>query len=370
MQHHEILCGAKQIADVLPAVIWHAETPLMRTAPGPLFILSELVNRSNMKVVLTGEGADELLAGYHIFKEDKIRRFWAHQPDSSWRPKLLSKLYPYVGSAGQRQNRMWQQFFARGLSQVDHPFYSHRIRWQNTAWTTGFLAPHLRIAFDAGKMEQELERAMPAGWLGWRPLARAQLIEMATFLSPYLLCCQGDRVAMGHSVEVRYPFLDPEVIDFCNRLPRRLKLQGLRDKLVLRRLASRHLPADIWSRPKKPYRAPMTQALFGSRPPDYVDDLLSPRSLTRFGLVECQAAEKLVDKARRQSGCMSGEREEMALVGLLTLQLLAHQYQEGFSARAAEARRQLDGHKLCLLVDRCDTDHTGNQDAVEVSRAG
>ena len=55
------------------------------------------------------------------------------------------------------------------------------------------------------------------------PLARAQMIEIATFLSPYLLSCQGDRVAMGHGVEVRYPFLDPDVVDFCTRLPRRIR---------------------------------------------------------------------------------------------------------------------------------------------------
>jgi asparagine synthase (glutamine-hydrolysing) len=355
-QHHEILCGADEIRDALPEVIWHCETPLLRTAPAPLFLLSQLVRDNGMKVVLTGEGADELLAGYDIFKEDRIRRFWARQPESAWRPALLSKLYADSGRARQHDNRMWQQFFSRDLTDTDHPFYSHRIRWQNTAWTTNFLAPHLRDGGPGGQAEEELERLLPPGWRRWPSLDRAQMIEIATFLSPYLLSCQGDRVAMGHGVEVRYPFLDPDVVDFCARLPRRLRLRGLFDKVLLRKMGSRHLPADIWQRPKKPYRAPMTQAFFAGRAAGYVDDLLCPAALARLGLVEPAAAGRLVEKARRQKGRMSGEREEMALVGVITLQLLGHFYLERFGHRAQEARRLLDETEASVYCDRLAAD--------------
>ena len=352
-EHHEILCGPKEIRGALPDVIWHAETPLLRTAPAPLFLLSGLVNRSGMKVVLTGEGADEILAGYDIFKEDKIRRFWARQPDSRRRPTLLSQLYQDVAQGVDKQNPLWQQFFRHGLSEVDHPFYSHRVRWENTAWTLRFLAPEVRAGVNLERLEAETERAMPPGWRSWRPLARAQMIEMHAFLSSYLLSCQGDRVAMAHSVEVRYPFLDPEVFDFCGRLPARLKLHGLRDKLALRRLASRFLPPQIWQQPKKPYRAPMTTVLFGKDVPEYVDDLLSESSLAKFGFVDSSTAVRLVEKARRQAGRMSGEREEMALVGLLTLQLLSRFFMEEFAGRAVEARKRLDECRLCVLEDHC-----------------
>lgn len=352
-RHHEILCGADEIREALPEVIWHCETPLLRTAPAPLFLLSHLVRTSGMKVVLTGEGADELLAGYDIFKEDKVRRFWAKEPASDWRPAVLSRLYPDVGGSLQRGNRMWQQFFGKALTETGHPFYSHLIRWQNTAWSTGFLSAHLRNGVRQDLLaDRRLQEALPKGWHKWRPLARAQMIEIATFLSPYLLCFQGDRVAMGHSVEVRYPFLDPDVVEFCTRLPGRMRLRGLMDKVALRRLASRHLPAEIWQRPKKPYRAPMTQAFFGEKPADYVDDLLSPAVLSKFGFVETLAAEKLIDKARRQGGRMAGEREEMALLGVLTLQLVGHFYFEHFASRAAEARRELDETEPTVCCDR------------------
>ncbi len=350
-EHHEIVCGAEEIRRALPDVIWHCETPLLRTAPAPLFLLSNLVQRSGMKVVLTGEGADEFLAGYHIFKEDKVRRFWARQPDSAVRPMLLSRLYPYVGQ-GQQQTRLWQAFFRRGLTAVDHPFYSHQVRWGNTGWGLRFLSPEIREAIDPDRLDDDLLRVMPEGWRAWQPLARAQAVEIATFLSPYLLSYQGDRVAMGHGVEVRYPFLDPEVVEFCTRLPGRMRLLGLRDKLALRSLASRSLPVEIWNRPKQPYRAPTTPVLFGADLPDYVADLTSTRSLERLGLVEADTAGKLVDKALRHEGRMSGEREEMALVGLLTLQLLGHFYLERFTQRAMDARRRLDDNEADVLVDQ------------------
>ncbi len=147
-EHHEILYRSADIGDVLREVIWHCETPLLRTAPAPLFMLSQLVRSNGMKVVLTGEGADELLAGYNIFKEDKVRRFWARQPDSTARPALLARLYPYVGQGRTQSTGLWQQFFRRGLTEVDHPFYSHMVRWRNTAWALRFLSPNLRNGID------------------------------------------------------------------------------------------------------------------------------------------------------------------------------------------------------------------------------
>src|SRR5674476_333030 len=91
--HKSITCSSQDIADHFPAVVWHSETPLTRTAPTPMLILSKLVRDNNIKVVITGEGSDEILAGYDIFRETVIRRFWAAQPDSALRPLLLKKIY-------------------------------------------------------------------------------------------------------------------------------------------------------------------------------------------------------------------------------------------------------------------------------------
>jgi asparagine synthase (glutamine-hydrolysing) len=350
-EHHEITCGPEQIQQALLDVVWHCETPLLRTAPVPLFLLSGLVRDTSRKVVLTGEGADELLGGYSIFKEDAVRRFWAREPGSGLRQALLGRLHPEVQAGDGRSGEMWRRFFGRDLTATDHPFYSHRIRWQNTGWSTRLLAPELRSvpAADADAVEADLLAEMPPGWLDWSPLARAQWIEIATFMSSYLLVCQGDRVAMAHGVEVRYPFLDPGVIDFCAGLPSRLKMPGLRDKVALRHLASRTLPPEIWQRPKKPYRAPMATELFGADQPDYVSELLSDAAVDRLGLVDPKASRLLLDRARARGGHMAGEREEMALVGALTLQALGQAYLVDFPGRAAEARRRLAAEPQVLV---------------------
>ena len=366
-EHHEIVCGPDEIARALSDVVWHCETPLLRTAPVPLYLLSGLVREAGMKVVLTGEGADEMLAGYSIFKEDRVRRFWARQPDSTMRPALFSRLHPEVQAGGARASGMWSRFFGRELTATDLPFYAHLVRWHNTAWTTRMLHPDLRAAAagptGAGTAgtgagapgDDALLAEMPPGWSSWDPLARAQWVEIATFMSPYLLACQGDRVAMAHGVEVRYPFLDPEVVDLCSSLPPEHKLVGLHDKAALRRLASRTLPPEIWRRPKQPYRAPMTTALFGPDEPAYVSDLMSDATVDDLGLLDPRAARLLRDRARGRDGHLPGEREEMALVGALTLQSLAQAYLVDGKARRAADRARFDaGPPPHVMVDMTD----------------
>jgi asparagine synthase (glutamine-hydrolysing) len=353
-RHHEIVCGPDEISEALLDVVWHCEAPLLRTAPVPLFLLSGLVRQAGMKVVLTGEGADELLSGYSIFKEDKVRRFWARNPASTMRPALAGKLHPEVAAGGTRGTELWSRFFGRDLEATDHPFYAHLIRWQNTSWARRVLDRDLRAEADAdpGASEAALLAEMPDGWLEWEPLARAQWVEIATFMSSYLLSYQGDRVAMAHGIEVRYPFLDPEMIRWCSSLPTRLKMPGLRDKVALRQLASRSLPTEIWQRPKQPYRAPMTSALFGPEAPEYVHDLLSETVVTDLGLLDPKAVRMLAARAFDRKGHMAGEREEMALVGALTLQALGRAYLRDLPGRVDQARRRLAGVEPSVLVDR------------------
>lgn len=338
-RHHELLCDGADIRQALCEVVWHCETPLLRTSPVPLFMLSRLVRDRGIKTVLTGEGADELLAGYTIFKEDAIRRFWARQPQSRIRPALLSRLHHYVGDGTTRSGELWQRFFGGDLHDTGHPFYSHLIRWRNTAWTLRLLAPDIRHAHDRGRMMEEMAAAMPAGWLDWTPLQRAQWTEIQSFLSPYLLACQGDRVAMAHGVEARYPFLDPRFVDYCLALPDRQKMLGTRDKLALRRLAARHLPAAIWNRRKQPYRAPIAAAFDGS-PGSPATDLLDSRAVAA-----------LLGRSRR----MIGEREEMGLAGIFTLDMLRLSFGADFARRADAARRALEARPAQIMVDHRST---------------
>src|SRR3990167_3696540 len=128
-EHHEVKCSYDDISENFPKIIWHAEKPILRTAPTPLFLLSKLVRENNIKVVLTGEGADEILGGYDIFKEAKIREFWARFPESRFRPLLLKRLYPYLTAFQGQANAYREAFFNEGLSDTSDILFSHRPRW-------------------------------------------------------------------------------------------------------------------------------------------------------------------------------------------------------------------------------------------------
>jgi asparagine synthase (glutamine-hydrolysing) len=95
-QHQDIMVSPSDIAAVFPEVIWHAETPILRAAPAPLFLLSKLVRDNGYKVVVTGEGADEVLAGYDLFREARVRLFWSRDPGSAKRTRAAELLYPWM----------------------------------------------------------------------------------------------------------------------------------------------------------------------------------------------------------------------------------------------------------------------------------
>jgi len=352
-EHHEVVCSGQDIVDNLDSVVWHCEAPLVRTAPVPLFLLSKLVSDTGMRVVLTGEAADELFAGYGIFKEDKIRRFWARAPASEARPRLLTKIHSEV-ARDTRDSAGWAEFFRKGLSDTEHPYYSHQIRWGNTSWTQRLLSDDIRSVGTADSVE------VPSEWMSWPPMDRAQWLEVQTFMSPYLLPLQGDRVAMAHGVEVRYPFLDPGVVDFATRLPPRLRMLALRDKILLRRLARRSLPFDVATRPKVPYRAPMVTPFVEPAIDEATFSILAREECERYGVVDADAVALLGAKARRSSGRIS-EREQMAFIGAVTLQLVARSFGDGFASRATNARRRLDGWTLCVFEDRCPQTDVGHR---------
>ena len=204
-------------------------------------------------MVLTGEGADEVFVGYDIFREAKVRAFWARDPRSEARSLLLTRLYPYLA---QSPPQFLRRFYGQGLDRPDDPFFSHRPRWSNGAMMTTFLAEEALADLRASAPEERLARTLPPAFAGWGTVARAQYLEMTTFLAGYLLSSQGDRMLMGNSVEGRFPFLDHRVAEVASRLPASVKLPCLREKDLMRAAVADLLPAGIAARPKLPYRAP------------------------------------------------------------------------------------------------------------------
>jgi asparagine synthase (glutamine-hydrolysing) len=336
-QHHIVRASHGDVGRAFREVIRHTETPVLRTAPAPMFLLSRLVHEHGFKVVLTGEGADEFFGGYDIFKEAKIRAWWAKQPNSPRRRELLRRLYPDIPGVARVSTETLAAFFGVGLSETASPFYSHAIRWRNTARTKRFLKPDLIAA------REPEPGTLPAYFTEWDTLSRAQYLESTIFLPQYLLSSQGDRPAMAHSVEGRFPFLDHRVIEFALRLPPKLKLRGLMEKYLLRKAATRWLPHEIAMRRKQPYRAPIHRSFFGDDAPEYVRELLAPAAVSRAGYFKPGAVTAFVNKLQR--GQAIGETDDMALAGILSTQLLHEQ----FIARRADAGtlRADDDVKIC-----------------------
>jgi len=335
-EHSVIECGPREIGEVFPEVVWHTETPILRTAPAPLFLLSALVRHKGLKVVLTGEGSDEFLAGYNIFKEAMVRRFWAREPESRLRPLLLRRLYDWVPDLQNTSQAYLEAFFKQGMMETDDPTYSHLLRWRNTSHLKRLFSAELRETLTGYDSRSELDAVLDPELRSWHPLSQAQHVEVRTFLTPYLLSSQGDRVAMAHSVEGRFPFLDYRVVEFAARIPARMRMQGLNEKRLLKRAVRDLLPEEIWQRPKRPYRAPISAAFCGPQAPPYVEQVLSSSAIETAGFFNPVAVARLLTKCK--SSNRVSENDNMALVGVLSTQLWHEQFIRSCASSTASPR--------------------------------
>lgn len=323
-EHAEVMVTRDDIASAFSDVVLHTERPVLRTAPAPLFLLSRLVRDAGMKVVLTGEGADEVFAGYDLFREAKVRRFWARQPQSQCRPRLIERLYPYLARSPVAQQAMSRRFFGKDLHRASEPGFSHAMRWSTTS--------AIQRLFDAGfrrdrgphdDVVADLVSRLPPSFSQWSPLAQDQYLEIQTLLSGYLLSSQGDRMLMAHSVEGRFPFLDINVVQLANSLPADYKLRVLDEKHVLKRASRDMIPQSILRRKKQPYRAPDALSFVGDSVREQVEDLLSHQSVRDAGVFDPAAVGTLWAKCKTRGGTSQfSNTDNMALVGVLSTQLL------------------------------------------------
>ncbi len=334
-RHHRAFCSQDDIVNHFPRTVWHAEMPLLRTAPLPMMLLSGLVRENNIKVVMTGEGADEMLGGYNIFKEMLIRRFWARNPGSALRPLLLARLYPYLPHLQKMAPNMLKMFFGYRLQDTDSVLYSHLLRWNNTSRIRKMMQNDMN---DGQQMIERLEQDLIPLLENQSDLGKAQYLESSIFMSGYLLSSQGDRMAMGNSVEGRYPFLDHRVMEFCHSLPDDFKLRGLKEKVLLKHQFKNRLPRQVVDRSKQAYRAPLAAPFLKSGKPDYVSEMLSADVCKAAGVFDYQAVEKL--SARLTGGNGFSEIDQMAMVAVISTHLLWQQFIDDFKPLPANELTQ------------------------------
>ncbi len=347
--HSNIKCTYSDIGKVFPEVIWHTEKPILRTAPAPLYLLSKLVRENGYKVVLTGEGSDEVLAGYDIFKETKVRRFLEKYPDSKLRPLILKRLYPYLVNSPVRSLQYAEAFFKVDTTDYPAQYYSHIPRWVTTEKTKIFFSTKLKEELRGYKNVDELSLFLPDDLWKYDYLSQAQYIEAKTLLPGYILSSQGDRVAMAHSIEGRFPFLDHRVIEFCCKLPPHIRMNALKEKYILKESMKDLIPPSIIKRIKQPYMAPDSKSFLYGESLHYIEELLSEKYLRDTEYFDPRAVSMLIKKSRQSP--ILGFKDNMAIVGIISTLLLHHTFVENFDTESKEAvERVIENKEYAVKV--------------------
>jgi len=278
-----VVMDRSKIGDAFPELVRAAEGPVLDTSCAALLRLAQAVHGQGYKVVLTGEGADEALAGYVWYKSQKIR-------DEAYRrvgrtiPRMLRNLIARSVAGGRMVVppeqaiggvRPAQQDLYEMISQCKPILYSDAMGDR--------LAGHSSYD-DLDITNDRIGR--------WHPLNQSLYVGYKVMLAGLLMVSKGDRIAMNASVESRYPYLDDDVIDFAAGIAPDYKLRGMTEKWILRQVAARILPARIANRPKTMFRSSLAQTFVGPQRPAWADQLLSPESLRATGYFDPEAVQK------------------------------------------------------------------------------
>ncbi len=314
--HRSVRFSQKKLASVIGDVIYHTEVPLLRSGAFPMYVLAGLVRENHMKVVLSGEGSDELFGGYDLFREAKIRAFCARSPEDTNRALLYKRVNNFVkGLSAQTAGSL--SFFYNNADAAS-PLSSHLARWKLGRFSLQFFSQPYRAEMTADDGHAVIRELLSDDFYDWTPVRRAQYLETATLFSGYLLSSQGDRVSMGQGVECRYPFLDYDIADFASKLPDSIKIRGLNEKYIVKKLACKYVPEAITKRKKFPYRAPIN--IREIMKDEYTSYVMSDSCMKQFGVFNETAAGRFLSAVLKKDE--PNERDCMLFMGFLTTQIL------------------------------------------------
>lgn len=316
--HSSLAISSADIAENFPSAVYHAEVPAFRTAFVPMYLLSRHVRDAGIKVILSGEGADEAFLGYSLFRETLLRASWNELTDEEKAAKLGS-LHPELGHFGPGHRKHLTGLFSQFSTERLPGLFSHELRYQNGRFAVRLLKERDEPFGDV----LDLVGTAP-DYVALSPTQKAQWLEYKTLLAGYLLSTQGERMSLAHSVENRCPFLDPAVVRAAASV--NLKYDdGFQEKAILKKAFHGELPQSSLTRPKQPYRAPGAAA-FKERRPDYMELLLSDTELAHLDCVDPVFARKLVNKIMSTPDPEISTKEDQAFVYLLSTAVLNHQY--------------------------------------------
>jgi len=313
--HNTLKISKNDISNNFLETIHAAETFLFRTAPVPMYLLSKFVKTKGHKVFFTGEGADEILFGYDIFFETKIRKFWAKEKNSKSRFLLFKKLYNYLPQfKNSRYFRLIKDFYRTSLDVENDLFYSHFVRWTQYNYMSSYFNLNDSSKFSADILLEKYFETLPKGFTDLSLLRRAQYIECTTLLTNYLLSSQGDRVSMANSLEGRYPYLDENLLNDTININQNILAPGLKSKKLLRDSFKKKLPHQVLNRPKIAYQAPEARSFFEGKEPSKIIH----KYLNSINSLEFQNSKNVLDLINKIKDPLSskrlGFRENMAFI--------------------------------------------------------
>lgn len=322
-EHYSVNITYEKLDHYFPEAVYHFERPVFRTAPVPLFLLSEIVRENDIKVVLTGEGADEILWGYDSYKELKLLEFWSKFPESKLRPSLIKKLYPHLNHyKDEKQFGMMKMFYEDFLGVFNNDLASLNIRVHNNKILNSYLTQDYKNEFNLDYLIKDIRKWLPANYNDFSLLQKNQYLEMRTLLSGYLLSSQGDRMSLAHSVEGRYPFLDHRVVDMLFVMNEEFKLKGFNQKYLLKDTYKNHIPDSIINRPKRPYMAPDLRSFVqNARPTDNTSFFLSEDLLKEYGIFNPKWVLRFLKKFENGIPDSIGYRDNMIISFILSTQI-------------------------------------------------
>src|SRR5215467_1237288 len=334
--HHEVIVSPDDFFAVMPRLIWHEDEPLGHLASVPLYFVSELAAR-HVKVVLTGEGSDELMAGYY--------RYWKTVYNLSlgaryhgWTPEALRRA-ARAGIArlpdGSSLRRRLSRTFLSRTPDVES-LYLDNFAVFSREQQLSLLTPEAKDR--AGSLDPyAVTRRRLAQSDATTTLNRLLYADAKTYLHELLM--KQDQMSMAASLESRVPFLDHRLVEFTARLPERMKLRRMTTKYVLRRAMKGVLPEPILARPKMGFPAPVGAWFRGAYRSVIEDYALGARSRER-GVFDPAVVRNLV--AEHQSGARDHSQR---LWSLVNFEMWARQFIDGETqgAETPQAQIQRDG---------------------------
>jgi len=323
-EHIEKMIDYTSIDDNLLDTVYHTERPIFRTAPVPLYLLSQKVRENGIKVVLTGEAADEILFGYDSYKEIKFLEFWNRRPESNLRPLLIKKLYPHLRHfKDPKKYGMMRMFYEGFLDDFQNELVGLNIRVNNNRILSNYLNKDFKYSFDKENLVENIKNILPGNFDSWSLLQKNQFLEMKTLLSGYLLSSQGDRMSMAHSVEGRYPFLDHRLVEKTFYYPDKFKLNGFSQKHILRKSFKEQIPVSILDRPKMPYQAPDLKSFYQRNTlSETASYFLSNDLLRDYGIFDEKYVQRLINKFNKGIPDQIGYRDNMLMTFILSSQMV------------------------------------------------